>query len=71
MAIEDENGRVLITNTYNQDGRIFSQTLPDGSEYRYQYMLDQQGQVAQTIVTKPDHSELTFTRRNGVLIARN
>jgi YD repeat-containing protein len=69
LAVEDENGGVLLRNTYDWDGRVSRQLSADGSEYLYRYQLDPQGEVTGTTVTRPDHTSLTVAFRHGVLVS--
>jgi YD repeat-containing protein len=69
LAVEDENGGILLQNTYDRDGRVSRQTSADGSEYLYRYQLNAQGEVTETTITRPDHTNLTVAFRHGVLVS--
>ena len=71
VAVKDGNGLTLLKNTYYDDGRVATQVAADGSEYRFHYVLDGEGKVAQTTVTWPDRSETALRFQSGVLISKN
>lgn len=53
LTIEDAKGIVYLTNEYDGNGRVITQTQADTSEYEFDYTLDGSGKVTQTDVTDP------------------
>lgn len=53
LTIKDPRGITYLTNTYNSNGRVATQTLADGGMYEFDYTLDGSGNVTQTDVTNP------------------
>ena len=53
LTIEDARGITYLTNTYDSNGRVDTQTLADGGEFEFDYTLDGSGNVTQTDVTNP------------------
>lgn len=53
LTIEDPRGITYLTNTYDANGRIDTQTLADSSVYEFDYTLNGSGKVTQTDVTDP------------------
>ena len=47
VAVLDGQERVLMTAGYSPDGRVTSQTLADGREFRYEYSRDKSGRLSQ------------------------
>ena len=53
LTIKDPRGITYLTNTYDSNGRVATQTLADAGEYEFDYTLDGSGNVTQTDVTNP------------------
>jgi RHS repeat-associated protein len=78
LTIRDARGVIFLTNGYDDRGRVIKQTQADGSTYRFQYTVDANGKITQTLVTDPrgnirrvtfnaDGYMLTDTRALGTL----
>ena len=52
-SVKDPRNIVWLQNHYDGNGRIDSQTLPDGGVYQFAYTTDGNGKVTQTDVTNP------------------
>jgi YD repeat-containing protein len=65
-GITDGNWNVLLRNTYRDRGRVSEQKLGNGEVYRYEYFLDKQNEVVETIVTLPDGGKRKFHFTQGV-----
>ncbi|MFC0005790.1 pre-peptidase C-terminal domain-containing protein [Micromonospora siamensis] len=55
-TVTDARGITYLTNTYDANGRVASQAMPDGVSYRFAYTTDANGRVVKTAVTEPDGS---------------
>ncbi|ALA58606.1 RHS repeat-associated core domain-containing protein [Nitrospira moscoviensis] len=53
LTIKDPKGIVFLTNTYDTNGRVSTQTQADSTTYQFAYVLDGNGKVIQTDVTDP------------------
>src|SRR5215213_2229425 len=53
LTIKDAKGIDFLTNTYDSNGRVITQTQADTSTYEFDYTLDGSGKVTQTDVTGP------------------
>lgn len=53
LTIEDGRGIVFLTNTYDGNGRVTTQTLADTSTWEFDYTLNGSGDVTETEVTDP------------------
>ena len=53
LTIRDARGVIVLTNEYDDRGRVIKQTQADGSTYRFQYTVDANGKITQTLVTDP------------------
>ncbi len=53
LTIKDAKGIVFLTNTYDANGRVDTQTQADSTTYQFAYTLDGSGKVTQTDVTDP------------------
>ena len=47
---------VLITNAYDEGGRVIKQSIDDGRTFKFAYTLSNQGRITQTDVSEPDGS---------------
>ena len=56
VSIIKPDQNLLVTNSYDPNGRVSQQTFPNGGTYRFSYALDGNGNVAQTTVTDPSGS---------------
>jgi RHS repeat-associated protein len=59
LTIKDARNIVYLTNEYDANGRVITQTLADQSTFHFAYTLDGTGRITQTEVTDPR----TFVRR--------
>jgi len=59
LTIKDPKNIVFLTNTYDANGRVATQTQADSTTYQFAYTLDGNGKVTQTDVTDPRN----FVRR--------
>ena len=59
LTIKDPKNIVFLTNTYDANGRVATQTQADSTTYQFAYTLDGNGKVTQTDVTNPRN----FVRR--------
>ena len=55
-SITDARGIAYLSVTYDANGRVATQTLPNGAEYSFAYVLDGAGKVTETRVTHPGGS---------------
>jgi RHS repeat-associated protein len=53
LTIKDARGIVFLTNTYDGNGRVQTQTQADSTTYQFAYTLDGAGKVTQTDMTNP------------------
>jgi RHS repeat-associated protein len=53
LTVKEPNGNLHVTNTYDANGRVATQTRPDSTTYQFAYTLDGSGNVTQTDVTDP------------------
>jgi RHS repeat-associated protein len=60
-TVTDPLGNVIITNTYNPDGTVQSQTTPSGGTVTFSYVKNPAGQVTQAISTDQRGAVRTMT----------
>jgi RHS repeat-associated protein len=53
LTIKDPKNITYLTNTYDANGRVATQTQADSTTYQFAYTLDGSGKVTQTDVTDP------------------
>jgi RHS repeat-associated protein len=53
LTNKEPNGNLHVTNTYDANGRVQTQTQADGTTYQFAYTLDGSGKVTQTDMTDP------------------
>ncbi|OQW62895.1 MAG: hypothetical protein BVN28_04890 [Nitrospira sp. ST-bin4] len=53
LTNKEPNGNTHVTNTYDANGRVATQTQADSTTYQFAYTLDGSGNVTQTDVTDP------------------
>ncbi|UVT15741.1 MAG: RHS repeat protein [Nitrospira sp.] len=53
LTAKEPNGNLHVTNTYDANGRVATQTQADGTTYQFAYTLDGSGKVTQTDMTDP------------------
>ena len=53
LTAKEPNGNTHVTNTYDANGRVATQTQADSTTYQFAYTLDGSGNVTQTDVTDP------------------
>jgi YD repeat-containing protein len=53
LTIKDARGITYLTNTYDSNGRVDTQTQADGGVFEFDYTLDASGKVTQTDMTDP------------------
>lgn len=53
LTIKDPKNVTYLTNTYDANGRVATQTQADSTTYQFAYTLDGSGKVTQTDVTDP------------------
>ena len=53
LTAKEPNGNTHVTNVYDANGRVQTQTQADGTTYQFAYTLDGSGNVTQTDVTDP------------------
>jgi len=53
LTMKEPNGNTHVTNTYDANGRVATQTQADSTTYQFAYTLDGSGNVTQTDVTDP------------------
>lgn len=53
LTLKEPGGNIHVTNTYDANGRVATQTQADGTTYQFAYTLDGNGNVIQTDVTDP------------------
>ncbi len=53
LTLKEPNGNIHVTNTYDANGRVATQTQADGTTYAFAYILNGSGQVIQTNMTDP------------------
>ncbi|NOT24139.1 MAG: RHS repeat protein, partial [Nitrospiraceae bacterium] len=53
LTAKEPNGNTHVTNTYDANGRVATQTQADGTTYQFAYVLNGSGQVIQTNMTDP------------------
>jgi RHS repeat-associated protein len=54
LTMQDRRGTVAVTNAYDTNGRVTSQTRVDGSAYSFGYTTDSNNKVTATLITDPD-----------------
>jgi RHS repeat-associated protein len=80
-TLKDPRGTLVLTNVYNPEGRVATQTLPGGATYQFDYTLDVDGKIVQTDVTNPrgyvrrvtfnaDGYTMTDTKAYGTTVAQ-
>ncbi|HZM83370.1 MAG TPA: RHS repeat-associated core domain-containing protein [Candidatus Limnocylindrales bacterium] len=52
-SIRDPRDIVYLTNTYDVNGRVATQTAADGTRFQFAYTLDAAGKVIETLLTDP------------------
>ena len=52
-TIKDARGITFLTNEYDNGARVIKQTQADGSTYDFEYTVDANGKITQTLVTDP------------------
>ena len=69
LTVEDAKGIVYLTNEYDSNGRVITQTHADTTTYEFDYTLDGSGKVTQTDVTDPRGNvrRLTFNSNGYTL----
>ena len=72
LTIKDARGIVYLTNEYDDKGRVIKQTQADGSTYEFEYTVDANGDITQTLVTDPRGSirRVTFNTDGYILTDR-
>jgi RHS repeat-associated protein len=53
LTLKEPGGNIHVTNTFDANGRVATQTQADGTTYQFAYTLDGNGNVTQTDVTDP------------------
>ena len=53
LTAKEPNGNIHVTNSYDANGRVQTQTQADSTTYQFAYTLDGSGNVTQTDVTDP------------------
>ena len=53
LTMKEPGGNTHVTNTYDANGRVATQTQADSTTYQFAYTLDGSGDVTQTDVTDP------------------
>ena len=53
LMLKEPGGNTHVTNTYNVNGRVATQTQADSTTYQFAYTLDGNGKVTQTDMTDP------------------
>ncbi len=53
LTMKEPGGQTHVTNTYDANGRVATQTQADSTTYQFAYTLDGSGNVTQTDVTDP------------------
>jgi RHS repeat-associated protein len=53
LTMKEPGGNTHVTNTYDANGRVATQTQADSTTYQFAYTLDGSGNVTQTDVTDP------------------
>ena len=53
LTMKEPGGNTHVTNTYDANGRVATQTQADSTTYQFAYTLDGSGHVTQTDVTDP------------------
>jgi RHS repeat-associated protein len=53
LSIKDARGIVYLTNTYDANGRVATQTQADNTTWTFAYTVDAMGKVTQADVTNP------------------
>jgi RHS repeat-associated protein len=64
-TITDARGITFLRNEYDANGRVIRQTQADGSTYAFQYTLDANGNVTQTVLTNPNGNQTTHRFNAG------
>lgn len=69
LTIKDARGIVFLTNEYDSNSRVITQTQADSSTYEFDYTLNGSGKVTQTDVTDPRGNvrRLTFNANGYTL----
>ncbi|MCK9385938.1 MAG: DUF6531 domain-containing protein [Nevskia sp.] len=53
LSYTDRRGNLFLSNSYDAQGRVASQTLADGAVYQFAYTADTNGTITQTDATNP------------------
>ena len=53
LAVKDARAITFLTNEYDDGDRVIKQTQADGSTYQFEYTVDANGKITQTVVTDP------------------
>lgn len=53
LTMKEPGGNTHVTNTYDANGRVATQTQTDSTTYQFAYTLDGSGKVTQTDMTDP------------------
>ncbi len=61
LTAKEPNGNNHVTNTYDANGRVATQTQADSTTYQFAYTLDGNGKVIQTDMTDPRGYVKRFT----------
>ncbi|MDI3465366.1 MAG: Rhs family protein [Nitrospira sp.] len=61
LTAKEPNGNTHVTNTYDANGRVATQTQADSTTYQFVYTLNGSGDVIQTDVTDPRGYVKRFT----------
>lgn len=54
LTMQDRRGTIAVTNAYDTNGRVTSQTHADGTAYGFGYTTDSNNKVTATLITNPD-----------------
>jgi YD repeat-containing protein len=65
LTIKDARGITYLTNTYDSNGRVATQTQADTGVFEFDYTLDGSGKVTQTDVTDPRGYVQRYTFNSG------
>lgn len=70
ISVEDEAGRVLLQNTYD-NSRVVEQKVADGSVYHYRYTWNSAGELERTLVGMPNGTGIALTFDHGRLVSQD
>jgi RHS repeat-associated protein len=67
LTMQDRRGTIAVTNAYDSNGRVISQTHADGSAYGFGYTTDGNNKVTATLITDPNgnRENVQFAPTNG------